>query len=147
MVRVCLKGAVPMKARKFMKACVPVLFFSLLIFFWVGPSAPARDKTGGDARCEKEREEIRRLTGLVRELEEANALFMENLAECAEENETLIKRLEGSVKREEARQARRDALVLRIRTALKTEQGLDFLKTLREDHLRILLDSIVRGVR
>ena len=77
---------------------------------------------------------------MVFELEEDNALLMENLSGCMEENEALEARL-GEGKRTGPTENKL-RLIAEVRVALSTDSPLDFLVKLDEGQLRVLLGLI-----
>jgi predicted RNase H-like nuclease (RuvC/YqgF family) len=90
--------------------------------------------------------ENQRLQTEVERLEDANHMLMENLANCAEENEQLSEKLAASAPPKPASQ-RELELIESIRKALSVPSGLEFLSRLNEEQLQALLTAIKAGVK
>lgn len=84
---------------------------------------------------------VEELEKIVHELEEANSLLMENLANCTEDNESLSAQLE-SEKGGVGMSSDVQDLILRIRAALVTGESMSFLKKLNRGDLEKLLRII-----
>jgi len=115
----------------------------LLVFIWVfftvaNVTAGERDS---DLRMQGADSELTALQKALREMEDANAMLMENLANCTEENEALTARLArcgGKVRTPE-----KDRLVRELRKTLDVRwSDMAFLTGLREDELRFLLKAV-----
>ena len=99
----------------------------------------------GSGKAESLERKIQAMQQTVAGLEDANAMLVENLAECAQENENLRHELKTgkepqSVTEEKAR------LVENLRNMLSTNSGLDFLRVLDTDHLKILQEIIGKRI-
>jgi hypothetical protein len=77
----------------------------------------------------------------VRHLEDANAMLVENLAACAEENQQLSEKLVASAPPKQVSPRQLD-LIESIRRALSVPSGLEFLSALNEAQLQALLTAI-----
>lgn len=99
----------------------------------------------GSGKAESLERKIQAMEKTVAGLEDANAMLVENLAECAQENEALRHELKTgkelqSVTEEKAR------LVENLRKMLSTNSELDFLRVLDTDHLKMLQEIIGKRI-
>ena len=99
----------------------------------------------GSGKAESLERKIHAMEKTVAGLEDANAMLVENLAECAQENEALRHELKTgkelqSVTEEKAR------LVENLRKMLSTNSELDFLRVLDTDHLKMLQEIIGKRI-
>ena len=85
---------------------------------------------------------VEELEKIVHELEEANSLLMENLANCTEDNESLSAQLESEKGGAAVLSSEVQNLILRIRAALVTGETMSFLKKLNRGDLEKLLRII-----
>lgn len=109
---------------------VQCVLFLALVF-----SGPAYSQNPPPTASSPE-EKIKVLEKTVSELQESNAMLMENLAECIDENSAL------SGKDEKANAtAGKLRLIQDLRRTLHTDEDLDFLSKLSEGQLRILLEA------
>jgi hypothetical protein len=132
-----------------MNAVRPSFLFILLCALCLLPSvntAPANEPDKGLVEVESQDQKIARLEKMILELQDANSMFMENLASCIEENEALRGRA-APVKRKVNLPENRYRLIERLRVLLGTSSDLSFLKELDDEHLKTLLEIIRNRVK
>jgi hypothetical protein len=108
---------------------------------WAGAPSEGQGKVPSQGVEKTVESENRRLQAEVAHLEDANGMLLENLTNCASENEELSEKLAASARTKQA-SPRQLALVESIRKALSVPSGLDFLSELHEEQLRTLLGVI-----
>jgi hypothetical protein len=124
-----------------------------VICFWLSLPGVAlsEDPVTGGKQPQTPREKIVLLEKTIHDLEDVNAMFMENLANCMEENETLLKELkERAVAGQEdaaGPTGQKERLIREIRMALGTDMALPFLNQLTEGQLGVLLEAIEEGAK
>jgi hypothetical protein len=127
-----------------MNAVRPAFLFILLCALCILPSvktAPAKEPDKGLDEVESRDQKIARLERMILELQDANSMFMENLASCIEENEALRGRA-GPVKGIDNLPENKYRLIETLRVLLGTSSDLSFLKQLDDEHLEILLEIV-----
>lgn len=117
---------------------LPIIFFGFVITCALIPSY-----SSGQGESVAVRQKIESLEKQLLELQEGTALLMENLANCAEENEILRSRLEKKEKGNSDEDiSKKNEIIRSIRDCLKTEADLSFLLGLDREHLTALLAVI-----
>lgn len=116
----------------------------VLMLVWLFSQA-ARAEDPQDP-CTALRQEIQTLRKAITALEDTNNLFVENLANCAEENQSLAERLEGSPNPvSAAEEAERQRLIDLLRRRLSGDDPLIYLHKLNPDELEALIAAVEKG--
>jgi hypothetical protein len=108
---------------------------------WAGAPSEGQDKGTSQGVERTVESENRRLQGEVAKLQDANGMLVENLTNCAAENEALSEKLAASARTKQASPGQL-ALIESIRKALSVPSGFDFLSELNEKQLHTLLEAI-----
>jgi hypothetical protein len=108
---------------------------------WAGAPSEGQGKGTSQGVERTVESETRRLQGEVDKLQDANGMLLENLTNCAAENEELSAKLAASARTKQASPGQL-ALIESIRKALSVSTGLDFLSELNEKQLQTLLEAI-----
>jgi len=127
----------------------PVVLTVLLLsvsISWAGQPSEGQGKESIQGAGGTLESENRRLQAEVERLEDANNMLMENLANCAEDNEQLSEKLAASAPPKPV-SPRQLELMESIRKALSVPSGLEFLSRLNEAQLEALLAAIKARVR
>lgn len=130
------------------KAIHPFLrLVPVLMLVWLFPqTARAEDPQDPQDPCAALRQEIQALRKTIAALEDTNNLFVENLANCAEENLSLAERLEGSPNPvSAAEEAERQRLIDLLRRRLSCDDPLIYLHKLNPDELEALIAAVEKG--
>jgi hypothetical protein len=94
------------------------------------------------------KQKTKELERKISELQNGNALLMENLANCMEENDSLRENLgDGKQMGSQEEKGKKRAIIKLIQSSLKTQTDLSFLMKLQEDQLKTLLDIIMKRAK
>ncbi|MBW1790307.1 MAG: hypothetical protein JRK53_27490 [Deltaproteobacteria bacterium] len=115
-----------------------VIFFLMIGGTFIG----AVQQAGADGEGGLLEQKVALLEQKVSELNDVFALMMENLANCAEENEALSTRAGDRERDEGVITGEKLRLIEKIQSALDTETYLGFLNVLNERQLNTLLGLV-----
>jgi outer membrane murein-binding lipoprotein Lpp len=86
---------------------------------------------------------VQELKKRIAELQEGNALLMENLMNCVDENDQLKQKLEQSSKNDPiGDEEERQSIIHSIQELLETDVDLSFLMKIKENNLRVLFEIL-----
>ncbi len=123
---------------RLLTAWIPVFLLSQAVW--------AEDPQDPSDPCAALRQEIQTLRKTVAVLEDANNLFMENLANCTEENQSLTERLEGSPNPVPAvEEAEKQRLIDLLHQRLSVDDPLIYLHKLNPGELEALIAAVEKG--
>jgi predicted RNase H-like nuclease (RuvC/YqgF family) len=118
--------------------------FSLVIF--LTSSFMGQGPANGQEAESSYRKMVPELKKRISELQEGNALLMENLINCVEENDALKQTLEKKSQINSIdSNGNKPAIIESIRKLLRTDDDLSFLMKIEEDELKILFEIIKKG--
>lgn len=118
----------------------------LLGFLWViFLSCPHMVSGSGNSQKNDSlsKKNVQELKKRIAELQEGNALLMENLMNCVDENDQLKQKLEQSSKNDPiGDEEERQSIIHSIQELLETDVDLSFLMKIKENNLRVLFEIL-----